>query len=219
MDKTARLVENMSNFPLPMPLRFICTDFNGVYVQSLELDHEMYSMADPTVDMAFFKGMYTGNVHEHQERTGYFVPFPDELYKERLAQLMPVQGALAFLQSLQGRALDAVVVTSARTDVIQHYCATHSLPVHSVYGNDIDRKKTVKLRRILEERGAEPTETCYIGDTCGDMREAAELGIPTIGVTWGGIHNREELKEAGADYIVDSMEELEELLFEQLLTL
>lgn len=59
-------------------------------------------------------------------------------------------------------------------------------------------------------------ETCRINDRAGvvmvgdrkyDIEGARQLGLDTIGVTYG-YGSRKELEEAGADRIVDSVEEL-----------
>ena len=50
-----------------------------------------------------------------------------------------------------------------------------------------------------------------IGDKSHDVAGAHEHGIPCIGVTWG-FGGREELTAAGADFIVDTPEELRAML-------
>ena len=49
-----------------------------------------------------------------------------------------------------------------------------------------------------------------VGDTKYDVLGAAELGIPTIGVSWG-YGDVQEMKDAGAMAIVNSPQELLEL--------
>jgi phosphoglycolate phosphatase len=54
------------------------------------------------------------------------------------------------------------------------------------------------------------SETLVVGDMSVDILMGANAGTKTCGVTWGN-GSREELKEAGADYIIDRMEELIEV--------
>ena len=51
------------------------------------------------------------------------------------------------------------------------------------------------------------SETLVVGDMAVDIQMGANAGTKTCGVTWGN-GTRDELKEAGADYIIDKMEEL-----------
>ena len=51
------------------------------------------------------------------------------------------------------------------------------------------------------------SEALVVGDMAVDILMGANAGAKTCGVTWGN-GSREELQQAGADYIIDSMEEL-----------
>ena len=51
------------------------------------------------------------------------------------------------------------------------------------------------------------SETLVVGDMAVDIMMGANAGAKTCGVTWGN-GSREDLNEAGADYIIDRMEEL-----------
>ena len=52
-----------------------------------------------------------------------------------------------------------------------------------------------------------------VGDRKFDIEGAHQMGLKAIGVAFG-YGGRKELEEAGADYIADTVEELERLLFE-----
>lgn len=67
------------------------------------------------------------------------------------------------------------------------------------------------LEFALAETGAKASETVMIGDTTYDIEMAKSAGIISIGVSWG-YHSPEDLKTAGASFIVDSAGELGTLL-------
>lgn len=54
---------------------------------------------------------------------------------------------------------------------------------------------------IAEKFGVLPEECIFIGDTYVDITTGKNAGMTTIGVLWG-FRDEEELKNAGADYIV-----------------
>lgn len=56
---------------------------------------------------------------------------------------------------------------------------------------------------IIELAGVAPEECLYIGDTATDIQTAKNAGLFSIGVLWG-FRDEAELKNAGADMIVDS---------------
>ncbi|MBQ6411739.1 MAG: HAD hydrolase-like protein, partial [Atopobiaceae bacterium] len=63
----------------------------------------------------------------------------------------------------------------------------------------------------LEGEGQPPLaldDCVMVGDRFYDVEAAEAVGIPCIGVTWGGTCEREELETAGAAIIVDTPEQL-----------
>lgn len=67
------------------------------------------------------------------------------------------------------------------------------------------------VHQALADVGAEAANAVVIGDTVYDIHMGRAAGTRTIGVNWG-YHRVEELREAGADAIAESMDELEALL-------
>lgn len=59
----------------------------------------------------------------------------------------------------------------------------------------------------LDELGVRPEECLYVGDTAVDMETGKRAGIYSIGVLWG-FRDEKELREAHADVIVSSPEEI-----------
>jgi len=67
------------------------------------------------------------------------------------------------------------------------------------------------LLHSLSLLGAAPQASAYVGDTAVDMRAAKAAGMGAVAVTWG-TGTRESLAEAEPDAIVDTREELREVL-------
>jgi phosphoglycolate phosphatase len=61
--------------------------------------------------------------------------------------------------------------------------------------------------QAMAEAGAQPETTVIIGDTSFDMMMASNAGCTAIGVDWG-YHEPAELRAAGAQQVVTSMDEL-----------
>lgn len=62
-----------------------------------------------------------------------------------------------------------------------------------------------------EELGVNPESILYLGDSGVDMQTATSAGMTAIGVTWG-FRSREELIENGAMHIIDTPEQLKDLI-------
>lgn len=64
---------------------------------------------------------------------------------------------------------------------------------------------------IAKKLGAEPDECIFIGDTNVDIFTAKNAGMTAVGVLWG-FRSREELVQAGADYIAETPGVIAQLL-------
>lgn len=67
------------------------------------------------------------------------------------------------------------------------------------------------LRRLMGELGATAADTLFVGDSNVDIRTARNGGLTGCGVLWG-FRTRSELEAEGADTIVETPEELVELI-------
>lgn len=84
----------------------------------------------------------------------------------------------------------------------------------NLYGSELDGTRAEKdelIAHILKSENFAAENAIMIGDRKYDVIGAKRLGLTSIGVTWGyGGH--QELDDAGADYIVNSVDELKNLL-------
>lgn len=81
-------------------------------------------------------------------------------------------------------------------------------------GADDVKEAKPKPEPVLKTLAAlhfDPIEAIVVGDMAVDILMGANAGIKTCGVTWGN-GSRKELQEAGANYIIDSMEELNRII-------
>jgi phosphoglycolate phosphatase len=65
--------------------------------------------------------------------------------------------------------------------------------------------------QALADAGADARNAVVIGDTVFDIHMGRAAGTRTVGVNWG-YHRVAELREAGADYIAESMDDLKAYL-------
>jgi phosphoglycolate phosphatase len=70
---------------------------------------------------------------------------------------------------------------------------------------------TALIDMIIEKAGVERKNCTMVGDSAVDIQTARNAAIRSVGVSWG-FRSREELEQAGADHIADTVEELTTLL-------
>lgn len=73
------------------------------------------------------------------------------------------------------------------------------------------RPKAEVVQEVLDTAGIDPAQAVMIGDRKHDVVGAHAYGLPCIGVTFG-YGGRDELAQAGAEYIVDDMAGLRAVL-------
>ena len=73
-------------------------------------------------------------------------------------------------------------------------------------------EKADVIAYALSQTGADPEKTWMIGDRKYDILGGKAFGMKTVGVLYG-YGSREELAEAGADHLCQSVSELKEVFF------
>jgi len=74
--------------------------------------------------------------------------------------------------------------------------------------------KAKHLRSICRTFSCRPTDAIYIGDEVRDIKACKKSGVPIIAVSWG-YNSRATLEEAQPDYLVDTPNELLNLIKSQ----
>lgn len=127
----------------------------------------------------------------------------------------PYPGVHDLLHSLTAQGHTLLIATSKPENMAVEILEKFELSKYfrRICGATLDRSRISKedvIAYLLAENGAAENLT-MVGDTAFDVIGAAAHGIPTIGVSWG-YGSVEDIKNAGAIAIADSMDELLTLL-------
>ena len=94
------------------------------------------------------------------------------------------------------------------TDIIAKFFPERFTAVHGGRAGVPLKPDPTALLSTIDELGVTPSEVAYVGDTGVDMLTAKNAGaFKSIGVSWG-YRSVAELRETGADVIVDRPEEI-----------
>lgn len=121
-------------------------------------------------------------------------------------------GVMDCLKALEQAGL-RLAVLSNKTERTTLKIMEHYFPnVHweFVWGNNGVRPLKPKLdagKLACEALQLKPEEIVYVGDGDGDMEFASRMGFVAAGVTWGN-RSAQQLRDAGADFLSDTFEEL-----------
>lgn len=142
--------------------------------------------------------------------------FQDQgIFENRLYEGIP-----KMLETLNSKGMFLAVASSKPTvfveRILEHFEIKKYFKV--IVGSELDGTRTKKeevvdeaLRQLFGDNPVEKEKVYMIGDRRFDVEGARAIGVDSVGVTYG-YGDMEELREAKADYIVRSVEELQRFL-------
>ena len=220
--------------PLPQTLfEAAIVDLDGTMVDTVG-DFEValrLALADlgwPPVDRAFI-ARTVGKGSEHLlTRTLAEVGAPAALYEAAWARYqhhyltingqhsVVFDGVAAGLALLRARGLRLACLTNKPTAFARPLLAAKGLDGYfeHVFGGDaFARKKPdpLPLLKTCEALGSQPSRTLMVGDSSNDAAAARAAGCPVVLVSYGYNHG-EAVESAGADAVIDRIDELGALL-------
>ena len=121
--------------------------------------------------------------------------------------------------ALRDRGNRTVLASSAKADEVEHYLEVldaRDIVEGWTTSADVENTKPAPdlVHAALERVGADDDETAVmVGDTPWDIKAAEKAGVPTLAVITGGF-SEQELRDAGAADVLQSVAELESRLDE-----
>jgi HAD superfamily hydrolase (TIGR01509 family) len=138
----------------------------------------------------------------------------DTLYMASIQTVSPLTGARELIEVLKAQGRPVVLASSAKAHEVDHYLDlldARELVDGWTTSEDVEQTKPSPdlIKAALEKLGRK--DAVMIGDTPWDVRAAAQVGVPTIALLSGGF-SADELREAGASNVFESLRELREKL-------
>jgi HAD superfamily hydrolase (TIGR01509 family) len=139
-------------------------------------------------------------------------------YEELIAEVRPLSCARELIEDLRRRGHGVVLASSAKPDELDHYLElldARELANAWTSAEDVEATKPAPdlVHVALERGGAEPGEAVMVGDSSWDAAAAERAGVCTLAVLTGGF-SAQELREAGAERVFESLQELRATLDE-----
>jgi HAD superfamily hydrolase (TIGR01509 family) len=133
-----------------------------------------------------------------------------QAYMTLIGEVAPLEGARELILALREREHTVVLASSAKPDEVEHYVdllVVRDLVNGWTTSGDVEKAKPHPdlVTAAMEKAGGD--DAVMIGDSVWDCQAAKAAKVPTIGVLTGGF-SAEELKEAGAAAVFESIDEL-----------
>jgi phosphoglycolate phosphatase len=139
------------------------------------------------------------------------------IFNENLQKITPeaFPGVVKTLETLKAQGFVLTIASSRSRNSLIELTRDMGIADYISYliGADDVKEAKPKAEPVLKTLAVmhfDASETLVVGDMAVDILMGANAGARTCGVTWGN-GSREELKDAGANFIIDKMEELIEI--------
>lgn len=144
------------------------------------------------------------------------------IFNENLQKFTPeaFPGVVKTLETLKEKGFVLTIASSRSRNSLTELTHNMGIADYISYLIGADDVKEAKPRpepvlKTLVAMHYDAIETLVVGDMAVDILMGSNAGTKTCGVTWGN-GTREELKKAGADFIIDKMEGLFEIVEDKL---
>lgn len=173
----------------------------------------LYKFVGPPLADSFEN--YYGFSKEKIEKT---IEYYHEYYRDKgMFENLVYNGLENLLKTLKDNNMTLIVATSKpqvfAQKILEHFNIAKYFTC--IAGSNLDGTRSKKgevIRYALESCGIiDLSEVIMIGDRKYDIIGAKQAGVTSIGVLYG-YGNRNELEEAGADFIADTVEDIGKLL-------
>ncbi len=142
-----------------------------------------------------------------------------EIFDSMVDDVAPLEGAAAFIRELTRRGNTVVVASSGSADDVDRFIdlleVGHDIDA-CITADDVEASKPEPdlIEAAVGKIGGGPA--VMVGDSVWDVKAAERAGLETIGVLSGG-YSDEELRDAGAAAVYESVDELRRQLGDSLL--
>ena len=140
------------------------------------------------------------------------------IFNENLQRIKPTAflGVIDTLSTLHQKGYTLTIASSRSRNSLTELTRDMGIADYISYMIGADDVKEAKPKpepvlKTLDTLNFEANEALVVGDMAVDILMGANAGTKTCGVTWGN-GSKKELQEAGADYIIERMEELVDII-------
>ena len=183
-------------------MKVILFDFDGVIVDTFSFCYRIMNSRDPLSEDAY-RAKFEGNINDALKKpvqNPQAKPFDFfGQYNPELMVRQPNEEMVKVIKEL-ARSHTLIIISSTISSSISQFLEMQGLAdaFKEILGNDVEKSKVKKINDVLQRYGIKPTETVFITDTLGDIKEANVCGVKSIAVTWG--YHRSTTLEKGSPY-------------------
>lgn len=185
-------------------------DFDGVLINTIQFWFRLHKSANETLTWEQFSDMSNGNFivkqnELHKEGKYNWPTDYEQSYDEALEKEFTIEDILHDTVLDLADEYHLSIVSSASNKVITKFLQKQNLEgcFHEILGYEDHHSKVVKIKSLLEKYSINSKDAVLITDTLGDVSEANDASVKSIGVTWG-LHKEDTLRQGNPTKIIDN---------------
>lgn len=198
-----------------MHLPLVLFDYDGVLINTFLEALKTNADIGVSVTADEYRGWFAGNIFESIKNVPKTrdVDMANRYLKayHKRTHAVGVHPSMAYLvRELSKKYLLCIVSSGSERTIKTQLMNSHLLDCFvDVMGYETDTSKVRKIKSALETYHVGREKSVFVTDTLGDIKEAHQVGIHTIAVTWG-FHSEEMLREGEPESVVQTPQELQD---------
>lgn len=203
------------------PKKTILFDFDGTLAETMMLIHEVFNGLSsvygyrhlPAEEIETARHLSIREFIEFVEIPVWKVPIIAIHARRKMHasmdQILPPKGLVDVLTQIHASRLYFMdILTSNRRKNVLRFLSQHRINwFDEVESTRAILSKKKRVEKYIRQKGLNPAELFYIGDTTVDVESARHAGAQTVAVSWG-LNTRQALEKANPDFLVDEPSEL-----------
>jgi len=202
----------------------ILFDFDGTLAETMMLIHTVFNQLSgvygyrklPEDEIEKVRHLHMREFTEYVGLALWKVPIvaihARHLMHQRIHEVHPPAGlADVLIQIHNSGRYHMDILTSNRSQNVHKFLGQHNVDwfdeVHTTH-SILSKKRRVK--KYIREKGIDPQNLYYIGDTSIDIDSARLAGTRSVAVSWG-LNTQEALARTNPDYLIDTPDQLLEI--------
>jgi phosphoglycolate phosphatase-like HAD superfamily hydrolase len=202
----------------------ILFDFDGTLAETMMLIHTVFNQLAGTYGYRHFpedkieeyRHLTMREFIEHMGISLWKIPFiaihARRLMHQDIHEVHPPAGLVEVLTQIHNSGRYHMdILTSNRPKNVHKFLAEHKIDwfdeVHSTQ-SILSKKRRVK--KYIRQKGIDPQNLYYVGDTSVDVESARLAGTKVVAVTWG-LNTAQVLERLNPDHLVDQPRQLLEI--------
>jgi len=193
--------------------KLIIFDFDGVLADTEKFCFKIHKKVNKNLTWEKFQDFCNGNfidgIKEAVDGESHIIP--SNFYERYVEEISLINIRDTLRTTIQTLSKDniIVIVSSTNSDVISNFLTKEKLRncFTDILGADVHKNKTIKISTLLKKYDKGSKDAVFITDSLGDILEANNCGVQSIGVTWG-IHGKETLEKGHPRRIINDPSDL-----------